>query len=246
MLKGILGKGILQIYRYLCNDQAVAHFHFSEIGFNLQSIDWRNRSNRFSRRSRESRAHYRSFIKAREQRNNIHHTPNQNQITMDRKPAARRAAFTRRPGLTEDEIEELRQAFDLFDTDGSGTIDPKELRAAMQSLGFEAKNATIYQMIQDMDKDGSGEIDFDEFLDLMTSRLAGSDTKEDVQKIFELFDDDKTGYISLQNLKRVCQELGENMDDSELLEMVERADADKDGQISPEEFYAIMTQKTFA
>lgn len=101
-------------------------------------------------------------------------------------------------------------------------------------------------MIQDMDKDGSGEIDFDEFLDLMTSRLAGSDTKEDVQKIFELFDDDKTGYISLQNLKRVCQELGENMDDSELLEMVERADADKDGQISPEEFYAIMTQKTFA
>ena len=40
----------------------------------------------------------------------------------------------------EDEIEEIKEAFDLFDTDGSGTIDPKELRAAMQSLGFEAKN----------------------------------------------------------------------------------------------------------
>ena len=40
-----------------------------------------------------------------------------------------------RPGLTEDEIEEIKEAFDLFDTDGSGTIDPKELRAAMQSLG---------------------------------------------------------------------------------------------------------------
>mmetsp|Transcript_30153 Transcript_30153/g.72869 ORF Transcript_30153/g.72869 Transcript_30153/m.72869 type:complete len:160 (+) Transcript_30153:245-724(+) len=153
---------------------------------------------------------------------------------------------TRRPGLTEDEIEELRQAFDLFDTDGSGTIDPKELRAAMQSLGFDAKNQTIYQMIKDIDKDGTGEIDFDEFLDLMTSRLAGSDTKEDVQKIFELFDDDQTGYISLQNLKRVAHELGENMDDAELLEMIERADADHDGQISPEEFFTIMTQKTFA
>ncbi|KAL7472577.1 hypothetical protein ACHAXS_012946 [Conticribra weissflogii] len=153
---------------------------------------------------------------------------------------------TRRPGLTDDEIEELRQAFDLFDTDGSGTIDPKELRAAMQSLGFEAKNQTIYQMIQDIDKDGTGEIEFDEFLDLMTSRLAGSDTKEDIQKIFELFDDDKTGYISLQNLKRVAHELGETMNDSELLEMIERADADQDGQISPEEFYTIMTQKTFS
>ena len=74
----------------------------------------------------------------------------------------------RRPGLTDDEVEELRQAFDLFDTDGSGTIDPKELRAAMQSLGFETKNQTIYQMIQDIDKDGDGDVDFDEFLDLMT------------------------------------------------------------------------------
>jgi len=45
-----------------------------------------------------------------------------------------------RPGLTEDEVEEIKEAFDLFDTDGSGSIDPKELRAAMQSLGFEAKN----------------------------------------------------------------------------------------------------------
>jgi len=149
------------------------------------------------------------------------------------------------PGLSKDEIEELRQAFDLFDTDGNGTIDPKELRAAMQSLGFEAKNQTIYQIIQDIDKENTGEINFDQFLELMTRRLAGSDTKEDIQKIFELFDDDKTGYISLQNLKRVAQELGENMDDAELLEMIERADSDQDGQISPEDFFAIMTQKTF-
>ena len=109
--------------------------------------------------------------------------------------AKKPAALARRPGLTDDEIEELRQAFDLFDTDGSGTIDPKELRAAMLSLGFETKNQTIYQMIQDIDKDGDGDVNFDEFLDMMTSRLAGSDTKEDIQKIFELFDDDKTGYL---------------------------------------------------
>ena len=116
----------------------------------------------------------------------------------------------------------------------------------MQSLGFEAKNQTIYQMITDIDKDDSGEIDFDEFLMLMTSRLAGGDTKDDIQKIFELFDDDKTGYISLQNLKRVANELGEQMNDAELLEMIERADSDQDGQISPEEFFRIMTSKTFS
>mmetsp|Transcript_46116 Transcript_46116/g.64086 ORF Transcript_46116/g.64086 Transcript_46116/m.64086 type:complete len:84 (-) Transcript_46116:204-455(-) len=59
-----------------------------------------------------------------------------------------------RPGLTEDEIEEIREAFNLFDTDNSGTIDPKELKAAMQSLGFESKNPTIYQMIADLENEG--------------------------------------------------------------------------------------------
>ena len=53
----------------------------------------------------------------------------------------------------------------------AGTIDPKELKAAMQSLGFEAKNQTIYQMIADIDKDGSGSIDFEEFLNMMTAKM---------------------------------------------------------------------------
>jgi len=68
----------------------------------------------------------------------------------------RGAKVIERPGLSEEEIEEIREAFNLFDADGSGTIDPKELKAAMQSLGFEAKNQTIYQMIADIDKDKSG------------------------------------------------------------------------------------------
>ena len=49
-----------------------------------------------------------------------------------------------RPGLTLDEIEEIKEAFDLFDADGGGTVDPGELKQAMVSLGFEAKNQTIF------------------------------------------------------------------------------------------------------
>ena len=110
------------------------------------------------------------------QANRLASQPKINSITMSSSTKQKPISSTtlsikqqqRRPGLTDDEVEELRQAFDLFDTDGSGTIDPKELRAAMQSLGFETKNQTIYQMIQDIDKDGDGDVDFDEFLDLMT------------------------------------------------------------------------------
>jgi centrin-1 len=151
-----------------------------------------------------------------------------------------------RPGMSEDEIEEIREAFNLFDTDGNGTIDPKELKEAMQSLGFEAKNQTIYQMMTDIDKDGTGDIDFEEFLDVLTAGIGDTDNKEDIKKVFNLFDDDKTGYVSLQNLKRVAKDLGESMSDAELLEMIERADTDQDGQISFDEFYAIMSRKSFA
>merc|ERR1712000_3614 len=150
-----------------------------------------------------------------------------------------------RPGLTEDEIEEIKEAFDLFDTDGSGSIDPKELKAAMQSLGFEAKNQTIYQMISDLDKDGSGNIEFDEFLDMMTARMSDKDTKEDIAKVFRLFDDDKSGTITFANLKRVAKELGETMSDDDIMEMIERADSDGDREVTLDDFYNIMTKKTF-
>jgi hypothetical protein len=96
-------------------------------------------------------------------------------LSQSRRTPTRKPAKTyERPGLSEEEIEEIREAFNLFDTDGSGTIDPKELKAAMQSLGFEAKNQTIYQMIGDIDKDGSGEIDFEEFLDMMTAKMVSA------------------------------------------------------------------------
>ena len=100
-------------------------------------------------------------------------------------------------------------------------------------------------MISDIDKDGSGSIDFEEFLDMMTAKMSDKDSREDIQKVFNLFDDDQTGKISLRNLKRVAKELGETMSDAELLEMIERADGDQDGEINPEEFYSIMTKKTF-
>ena len=100
-------------------------------------------------------------------------------------------------------------------------------------------------MVSDLDADGSGEIDFEEFLDMMTARMSDKDTREDIDKVFQLFDDDKTGYITLKNLRRVAKELGETMTEEELMEMVERADSDADGNVTPEDFYNIMTKKAF-
>lgn len=157
----------------------------------------------------------------------------------------RRRAFER-PGLTEDEIEEIREAFALFDTDNSGRIDPKELKAAMQSLGFEKKNPTIYNMIADLDTHENADgINFENFLDAITDKLGNKESRDGIARIFDLFDDDKSTSINIHNLRRVAKELGETMSAEELKEMLERAASNGD-EISFEDFYFIMTKKTFA
>ncbi|KAI8836863.1 hypothetical protein BC829DRAFT_365116, partial [Chytridium lagenaria] len=124
------------------------------------------------------------------------------------------------------------EAFDLFDTDGSGTIDTKELKVAMRALGFEPKKDEIKRVIAEVDKTGTGTIDFNEFLELMTAKMAEKDSREDILKAFRLFDDDETGKISFRYLKRVAKELVENLTDEELQEMIDEADRDGDGEIN--------------
>uniref|UniRef100_A0A8D0GVN2 Calglandulin n=1 Tax=Sphenodon punctatus TaxID=8508 RepID=A0A8D0GVN2_SPHPU len=145
-----------------------------------------------------------------------------------------------KPELTEEQKQEIREAFDLFDTDGSGSIYVKELKVAMRALGFEPKKEQIKKMIADIDKEGSSTIDFEDFLAMMTQKMSERDSKEEIMKAFRLFDDDGTGKISFKNLKRVAKELGENLTDEELQEMIDEADRDGDGEINEQEFLRIM------
>ena len=112
----------------------------------------------------------------------------------------------------------------------------------MTSLGFEAKSGAIFQMISDLDTDGSGTVDFGEWLTLMTKRVNDKDTRANIGKIFALYDDERTGFISIKNLRRVAQELNENVSEEELQELITRADLDCDGLVSEEEFYTILTR----
>ena len=145
-----------------------------------------------------------------------------------------------RQELSDEQRQEIKEAFELFDTDKTGTIDYHELKVAMRALGFEPKKEEIRKMIADADRDGSGVIDFPEFLDMMTQKMAERDPREEMLKAFRLFDDDETGKISFKNLKRVAKELGENMTDDEIQEMIDEADRDGDGEIGEEEFMRIM------
>eukprot|EP00735_Rhodelphis_limneticus_P008495 TRINITY_DN21526_c0_g1::TRINITY_DN21526_c0_g1_i1::g.10043::m.10043 TRINITY_DN21526_c0_g1::TRINITY_DN21526_c0_g1_i1::g.10043 ORF type:complete len:174 (+),score=35.16,sp/Q9R1K9/CETN2_MOUSE/66.47/5e-73,EF-hand_1/PF00036.27/3.1e-08,EF-hand_1/PF00036.27/0.009,EF-hand_1/PF00036.27/1.6e-06,EF-hand_1/PF00036.27/8.4e-09,EF-hand_7/PF13499.1/1.2e-11,EF-hand_7/PF13499.1/5.2e-12,EF-hand_6/PF13405.1/1.6e-08,EF-hand_6/PF13405.1/3.3,EF-hand_6/PF13405.1/2.2e-06,EF-hand_6/PF13405.1/0.001,EF-hand_8/PF13833.1/8.3e len=150
-----------------------------------------------------------------------------------------------RPGLTPEQRQEIREAFDLFDTDCSGTIDAKELKVAMRALGFEPDKNEAKKLVESMDTSGAGLINFEQFLEIMTTKILSRDPTEEILKAFKLFDDDNSGKISFKKLKRVCKELGEAYTDEELQEMIDEADRDGDGELNEEEFVRVMKKTAF-
>ncbi|XP_038273477.1 caltractin-like isoform X2 [Dermochelys coriacea] len=142
--------------------------------------------------------------------------------------------------LTEEQKQQLREAFDLLDTDGTGTVDVKDLKVSIRALGYEPKKEELKKIISEVDKEGSGKINFDSFLYAMTQKMSEPESREDILKAFKLFDDNGTGKISFQNLKRVAGEIRENLTDEELQEMIDEADVDGDGEVNEQEFLRII------
>uniref|UniRef100_A0A0G4H3J0 EF-hand domain-containing protein n=1 Tax=Chromera velia CCMP2878 TaxID=1169474 RepID=A0A0G4H3J0_9ALVE len=144
--------------------------------------------------------------------------------------------------LTPNAVKEMKEAFDLLDEDRSGFIDIRELRAAVVSLGLHVDPAQLTEIVQSVAGPDGHTISFDEFFELMTRRISPDDKLDEIMKIFMLFDRDRTGTISVKNLKEVATQLGEDVDDSQLEEMMDLLDSDGDREISPEDFYYIITR----
>jgi len=149
-----------------------------------------------------------------------------------------------KPELSEDQKQELREAFELFDADKTGAIDLHELKVLMRALGFEVKKPDIIKMVHEVDPTNAGTVDYDQFLEIMVDKYAERDPEEEIKKAFGLFDEDHTGKITLKNMKRVARELGENLSEEELQAMIDEFDRDQDGEISGDEFMYIMRQST--
>ena len=149
-----------------------------------------------------------------------------------------------KPELSEDQKQELREAFELFDADKTGQIDLHELKVLMRALGFDVKKPDVIKMVHEVDPGNSGAVDYDQFLEIMSERYADRDPEEEIRKAFQLFDDDHSGKITIKNMKRVARELGENLTEEELHAMIDEFDRDQDGEISSDEFMYIMKQST--
>ncbi|GMT32446.1 hypothetical protein PFISCL1PPCAC_23743, partial [Pristionchus fissidentatus] len=101
------------------------------------------------------------------------------------------------------ELKEYRQLFNMFDTDGSGAIGNEELKQAMISIGMDSNEEEIDKIIKEVDADGNGEIDFDEFCACMkkSQKIVKSTNEELIRECFDVFDQDKNGIITENEFK---------------------------------------------
>lgn len=146
--------------------------------------------------------------------------------------------------LSDEQLEEFREAFSLFDKNGDGSISSKELGIVMRSLGQNPTEAELYDMINEVDFDGNGTIDFDEFVTMMLRQMKTPQDEEiELRESFKVFDKNGDGYISAGELRQVMMTLGEKLTDDEVEEMIREADVDGDGLVNYEEFVRMMLNK---
>merc|ERR1712203_1100231 len=150
-----------------------------------------------------------------------------------------------RPGLGEEQVMEIKDAFDLFDKDRSGEITVGEMLEAMRSLGYDVDGGEAAEHVKNLDRDGSGALEFNEFYELLTARFSENTSKEELQRVFALFDTDKTGEITLANMRAIADQVGDNASDDELADIIGKNDMNTDGKLDFEDFYAVLTKKSF-
>lgn len=150
------------------------------------------------------------------------------------------------PDLADDQKKDITEAFRILDMEGSNTITPNDLKVALRALGYEPDKEMIRRMVAEMDRGGvSNNLVLNEFLEIMRQKFFAEDIDEELQLAFPLFTNGKSDFITLEDLKQVAAEVGEDIPEDVLADMIEMADVlDRDHKISYDEFMKMLTPAT--
>jgi len=145
--------------------------------------------------------------------------------------------------LTKQQLNELKSAFDLFDEDGSRSIDEVELGNLLRTLGMTVSDDAVQRMLAEMDSDGNGTVEFHEFVGHMATHgypSALMTPRELVDRIFELLDQDHSGQISTDELRQTLIRLGAGLEPAQIDQAMHMFDVDGSGEITKDEFLKVL------
>merc|ERR1719431_1407094 len=143
--------------------------------------------------------------------------------------------------ITEEFIYEMKDAFNLFDEDGSGTICSKEMPTLLRAMGWNPTEAEVNTIMAEVDVDHNGKMDLAEFIVMMHNQVGSSDTMEEMRIAFRAFDTDGDGRISKEEFRVCMLNFGERFLEEDIELMVRLADHDDNGFIDFEEFVRMLT-----
>ena len=141
--------------------------------------------------------------------------------------------------LTEEQKREIKDAFSSFEEEG---IEPDELKSAMQALGFDQKNSEVQKILEKIDMQ-KGPLKYNDFLNVMIDNDEDKVPENEMKKAFKILCEEGTDKITLKSLSKICNDLGEKINEEELQEMIIEADKDQDEEVGEDDFLKIM-QKT--
>ena len=145
-------------------------------------------------------------------------------------------------GLSSTELAEFREIFDLVDKDKGGSISSEELAELMATLGINASRDEIHAMVSEIDEDGNGEIDFDEFVQVMSRKVNADYTSDQVKRAFRTFAlGAPSGMVSLDAIKEaLMNHCTEKLDKDQVEELVAQLETTADGLLNYEEYVEMM------
>jgi Ca2+-binding EF-hand superfamily protein len=147
-------------------------------------------------------------------------------------------------GLLPEELEELKLSFAIFDKDGNGNISKEELKDILLKLKISDTKGTLDKIMNDIDKNKSNTIDADEFAEMFTCKLPEVEDRKTLGEIYDyMCDFANVDSINLDALKTLNDEFAVGLTDEEMQLMIEKADTNKDGVVSNDEYYTIITKK---
>lgn len=146
--------------------------------------------------------------------------------------------------LTQEQVEMLRKAFNMFDRDKKGCIHTNMVATILRTLGQTFEEKDLKELIEEIDQDGSGELEFDEFVALTARYLVEEDSEaiqEELREAFRMYDKEGNGYINVSDLREILRALDDKLTEDELDEMIAEIDTDGSGTVDFDEFMEMMT-----
>ncbi|KAH3748474.1 hypothetical protein DPMN_182920, partial [Dreissena polymorpha] len=145
--------------------------------------------------------------------------------------------LTKDPSLREDQVKLILQSFSVLDENGDGRISKTEIARAYRLAGFNPTKTELEQIVKEHDANDDGYIDFEEYFNVMRSKMIKVDFEKDRMKTaFKVLDVNNDGFISVEELRNALSRTGDHFTDREIDEILRLADKNNDGRIDYNEF----------